>query len=279
MLDDFFLRAIIAGIGVALIAGPLGCFVIWRRLSYFGDTLSHAALLGVAVAFLLEINITLAVFVVSAAVSLFLIYLRMKTSLPSDALLGLLAHSVLALGIVVLGFMTWVRIDLLSLLFGDILAVSITDIWLIFFGGVLVLLTLVAIWRPLFADTVSPDLAQAEGMNPQLARVIFTLMLALVISVSIKVVGVLLITGLLILPAAAARNLASGPVQMAIISMITGTIAVVCGLFSSLAWDTSSGPSIIATALVLFVLTLLPLHRILSVLSNYSAKLSNRGIK
>jgi zinc transport system permease protein len=279
MLDDFFLRAIIAGIGVALIAGPLGCFVIWRRLSYFGDTLSHAALLGVAVAFLLEINFTLAVFVVSAAVSLFLIYLRMKTSLPSDALLGLLAHSVLALGIVVLGFMTWVRIDLLSLLFGDILAVSITDIWLIFFGGVLVLLTLVAIWRPLFADTVSPDLAQAEGMNPQLVRVIFTLMLALVISVSIKVVGVLLITGLLILPAAAARNLASGPVQMAIISMITGTIAVVCGLFSSLAWDTSSGPSIIATALVLFVLTLLPLHRILSVLGNYSAKLSNRGIK
>lgn len=279
MLDDFFLRAIIAGIGVALIAGPLGCFVIWRRLSYFGDTLSHAALLGVAVAFLLEINFTLAVFVVSAAVSLFLIYLRMKTSLPSDALLGLLAHSVLALGIVVLGFMTWVRIDLLSLLFGDILAVSITDIWLIFFGGVLVLLTLVTIWRPLFADTVSPDLAQAEGMNPQLVRVIFTLMLALVISVSIKVVGVLLITGLLILPAAAARNLASGPVQMAIISMITGTIAVVCGLFSSLAWDTSSGPSIIATALVLFVLTLLPLHRILSVLSNYSAKLSNRGIK
>ena len=279
MLDDFFLRAIIAGICVALIAGPLGCFVIWRRLSYFGDTLSHASLLGVAVAILLETNFTFSIFVVSGAVSLFLIYLRVKTSLPSDALLGLLAHSVLAVGIVVLGFMTWVRIDLLRLLFGDILAVSVTDIWLIFFGGILVLLTLAAIWRPLFADTVSPDLAEAEGMRPKLVRVIFTLMLALVISVSIKIVGVLLITGLLIIPAAAARNLASGPIQMAFISMITGTIAVVCGLFSSLTWDTSSGPSIVVTALVLFILTLLPLNRIRSVLGNYSERLSNRGIK
>ena len=279
MFDDFFLRAIIAGICVALIAGPLGCFVIWRRLSYFGDTLSHASLLGVAVAILLEVNFTLSIFVVSGAVSLFLIYLRIKTSLPSDALLGLLAHSVLAVGIVVLGFMTWVRIDLLSLLFGDILAVSVTDIWLIFFGGILVLLTLAAIWRPLFADTVSPDLAEAEGMRPKLVRLIFTLMLALVISVSIKIVGVLLITGLLILPAAAARNLSSGPIQMAFISMITGTIAVVCGLFSSLTWDTSSGPSIVVTALVLFILTLLPLNRIRSVLGNYSERLSNRGIK
>ena len=279
MLDDFFLRAIIAGICVALIAGPLGCFVIWRRLSYFGDTLSHASLLGVAVAILLETNFTFSIFGVSGAVSLFLIYLRVKTSLPSDALLGLLAHSVLAVGIVVLGFMTWVRIDLLSLLFGDILAVSVTDIWLIFFGGILVLLTLAAIWRPLFADTVSPDLAEAEGMRPKLVRIIFTLMLALVISVSIKIVGVLLITGLLIIPAAAARNLASGPIQMAFISMITGTIAVVCGLFSSLTWDTSSGPSIVVTALVLFILTLLPLNRIRSVLGNYSERLSNRGIK
>ena len=279
MLDDFFLRAIIAGICVALIAGPLGCFVIWRRLSYFGDTLSHASLLGVAVAILLETNFTFSIFVVSGAVSLFLIYLRVKTSLPSDALLGLLAHSVLAVGIVVLGFMTWVRIDLLSLLFGDILAVSVTDIWLIFFGGILVLLTLAAIWRPLFADTVSPDLAEAEGMRPKLVRIIFTLMLALVISVSIKIVGVLLITGLLIIPAAAARNLASGPIQMAFISMITGSIAVVCGLFSSLTWDTSSGPSIVVTALVLFILTLLPLNRIRSVLGNYSERLSIRGIK
>jgi zinc transport system permease protein len=277
MFDDFFYRALLVGVGVAIIAGPLGCFVIWRRLSYFGDTLSHAALLGVALAFLVEINFTVSVFIVSALVALFLIYLRAKTSLPSDALLGLLAHSVLALGIVVLGFMTWVRIDLLSLLFGDILAVSMYDIWLVFLGGSLVLVILVTIWRPLFADTVSHDLATAEGMNPQRARVIFTLLLALVISISIKVVGVLLITGLLIIPAATARNVSSGPVQMAIISTVVGVIAVVCGLFSSLQWDTSSGPTIIAAALVLFVLTLLPLRRAITLVADYSAKLANRG--
>ena len=277
MFDDFFYRALLVGVGVAIIAGPLGCFVIWRRLSYFGDTLSHAALLGVALAFLVEINFTLSVFIVSALVALFLIYLRAKTSLPSDALLGLLAHSVLALGIVVLGFMTWVRIDLLSLLFGDILAVAMYDIWLVFLGGSLVLVILVTIWRPLFADTVSHDLATAEGMNPQRARVIFTLLLALVISISIKVVGVLLITGLLIIPAATARNVSSGPVQMAIISTVVGVIAVVCGLFSSLQWDTSSGPTIIAAALVLFVLTLLPLRRAITLVADYSAKLANRG--
>ena len=279
MFDDFFYRALLVGVGVAIIAGPLGCFVIWRRLSYFGDTLSHAALLGVALAFLVEINFTISVFIVSSIVALFLIYLRAKTSLPSDALLGLLAHSVLALGIVVLGFMTWVRIDLLSLLFGDILAVSMYDIWLVFLGGALVLVILVTIWRPLFADTVSHDLATAEGMNPQRARVIFTLLLALVISISIKVVGVLLITGLLIIPAATARNIASGPVQMAIISTVVGIIAVVCGLFSSLKWDTSSGPTIIAAALVLFVITLLPLRRVIALLTDYSNKRVNRGVE
>ena len=279
MFDDFFYRALLVGVGVAIIAGPLGCFVIWRRLSYFGDTLCHAALLGVALAFLVEINFTISVFIVSSIVALFLIYLRAKTSLPSDALLGLLAHSVLALGIVVLGFMTWVRIDLLSLLFGDILAVSMYDIWLVFLGGALVLVILVAIWRPLFADTVSNDLATAEGMNPQRARVIFTLLLALVISISIKVVGVLLITGLLIIPAATARNIASGPVQMAIISTVVGIIAVVCGLFSSLKWDTSSGPTIIAAALVLFVITLLPLRRVIALLTDYSNKRVNRGVE
>lgn len=258
MLDDFFLRALIAGIGMAIVVGPLGCFVIWRRLAYFGDTLSHAALLGVGLGLLLEMNLTLMVFTVSAVLSCLLLFLKSRTSLPSDALLGLLAHSVLALGIVMLGFMTWVRVDLIGLLFGDILAVSTADIWLIWGGGGLVLGALVAIWQPLFADTVSTDLAVAEGLAPQWARIIFTLLLALVISISIKLVGVLLITGLLILPAAVARNLSVGPVQMGVLSIIVGIVSVVGGLFSSLTWNTPSGPSIIVVALALFVLTILP---------------------
>lgn len=274
MLDDFFLRALLAGIGVAIVVGPLGCFVIWRRLSYFGDTLSHAALLGVALALLFELNFTLTVFIVSVALSLLLIYLKSRTSLPSDALLGLLAHSILAIGIICLGFMTWVRVDLLGLLFGDILAVSTSDIWVIWVGGALVLACLAAIWKPLFAETVSADLAVAEGLNPQRPRIIFMILLALVISISIKVVGVLLITGMLILPAAVARNVSAGPIQMVILSVVAGIVSVVAGLFSSLTWNTSSGPSIIATALVLFILTMLPWPRLLHNLQTRLSKVT-----
>ncbi len=259
MLDDFFTRALLAGIGVAMIAGPLGCFIVWRRLAYFGDTLSHAALLGVALAFLLEINITLAVFVVSVAVSCALLFLRSRAALSSDALLGLLAHATLALGLVVLAFMTWVRVDLMGFLFGDILAVSKLDIVIIWIGGALALAVLVWIWRPLFAATVSPELAEAEGLRPDRANFVFMILMASVIAISMKIVGVLLITAMLLIPAATARRFASGPEQMAVIAALVGMAAVVAGLFGSLEWDTPTGPSIVVAALGGFLLSLLPL--------------------
>ena len=142
MLEDFFFRALLGGIGVAIVAGPVGCFIIWRRLAYFGDTLSHSALLGVAMALLLELNITLSVFFISLIVSLLLLLLQKRASLSSDALLGLLAHATLAVGLVVLAFMTWVRVDLMGFLFGDILAVTTNDLAIIWFGGMVVLIGL-----------------------------------------------------------------------------------------------------------------------------------------
>ncbi|MGI9402862.1 MAG: metal ABC transporter permease [Rhizobiaceae bacterium] len=259
MLDDFFARALIAGAGVALVAGPLGCFIVWRRLAYFGDTLSHAALLGVAMAFLLEVNITLAVFSVSVFVSLALLFLQRRATLSSDALLGLLAHSALAVGLVALAFMTWVRVDLMGFLFGDILAVTRFDIATIWLGGACVLIILAMIWRSLFAATVNVELAQAEGMKPERANMVFMLLMAAVIAISMKIVGVLLITALLIIPAAAARRFASGPEQMAILASAIGVIAVIGGLFGSLEWDTPAGPSIVVAALVLFVISVLPI--------------------
>lgn len=258
MLDDFFTRAVLAGMGVALVAGPLGCFIVWRRLAYFGDTLSHAALLGVALALLFEVNITLAVFGVSACVSIALLLLQKRATLSSDALLGLLAHSALAVGLVVLAFMTWIRMDLMGFLFGDILAVSKLDIVVIWLGGVVVLALLAAIWRPLFAATVNWELAEAEGMNPERANIIFMLLMAAVIAISMKIVGVLLITAMLIIPAAAARRFAAGPEQMAILAVGIGAVAVAGGLFGSLEWDTPAGPSIVVAALCLFILSLFP---------------------
>ena len=262
MLDDFFVRALVAGIGVALVAGPLGCFVVWRRLAYFGDTLSHAALLGVALAFLLQVNITLAVFAVCTMVSLALLLLQRHATLSSDALLGLLAHSALALGLVALAFMTWVRMDLMGFLFGDILAVSVLDILIVYAGGLAVLGVLLVIWTPLFAATVNYELAEAEGMRPDRANFIFMILMATVIAIAMKIVGVLLITALLIIPAAAARRLAGGPEQMAIMASAIGILSVVLGLNGSLVWDTPSGPSIVVAALLMFLLTVSPVGRV-----------------
>lgn len=263
MLDDFFVRALLAGIGVALVAGPLGCIVVWRRLAYFGDTLSHSALLGVAVALALEIDLTVGVFAICVAVAFALTALRRRSGVSSDALLGLLSHSALAIGLVGLAFMTWVRVDLLGFLFGDILAVTTGDLAVIYGGGLAVLIGLAVIWRQLFAATVSPDLAAAEGLNPDRMDMIFMVLMALVIAIAMKIVGVLLITALLIIPAATARRLAATPEQMALLAALIGVLSVVGGLYGSLAWDTPSGPSIVVAAVILFVLALTPLaHRL-----------------
>ncbi len=258
MLDDFFIRALIGGIGTALVTGPLGCFIIWRRLAYFGDTLSHSALLGVAIALLFEINITFAVFITSLIVAFSLLLLQRGRNLPSDTLLGMLAHSAIALGLVVLAFMTWVRVDLLGFLFGDILSITKTDIAVIWLGGLTVLVILARIWRPLFAATVSAEIAKSEGLKPDYINIIFMVMMALVIAISMKIVGVMLITALLIIPAAAARSFSSSPEQMALIAIIFGSIAVCFGLFGSLEFDTPAGPSIIVSTLLLFIISILP---------------------
>ena len=260
MFDDFFSRALIGGFGVAIVAGPLGCFIIWRRLSYFGDTLSHSALLGVAIALLLELNITLSVFVVSVVVSLMLVLLQKRASLSSDALLGLLAHSVLAIGLVVLAFMTWVRVDLMGFLFGDILSITTIDLALIWTGGAFILAVLAKIWNPLFAATVSYDLAIAESGKPDQVNLVFMVLMAAVIAVSMKIVGVLLITALLIIPAAAARRFASSPEKMAFVAVIIGIFSVYIGLNGSLEFDTPAGPSIVVAALGCFVLSVIPVN-------------------
>ena len=262
MLDDFFIRAIVGGIGVAVVSGPLGCFVIWRRLAYFGDTLSHSALLGVALALLLELNITFTVFCISVVVAMLLMLLQRRASLSSDALLGLLAHSALAVGLVVLAFMTWVRVDLMGFLFGDILAITRADLMMIWFGGVAVLIALIKIWRPLFAATVSYELATAEGTRPDFANIVFTVLLAAVIAVSMKIVGVLLITALLIIPAAAARRFSKSPEQMALIAIIIGVFSVWLGLSGSLKFDTPAGPSIVVAALSFFIFSILPVPKL-----------------
>ena len=273
MLDDFFARALIAGVGLALMTGPLGCFIVWRRMAYFGDTMAHSALLGVALSLLMQFNLMLSVFLVAAGVSLLLLLLQRRGGLSADALLGILSHATLAIGLVMVAFMTWVRIDLVSFLFGDILAVTEADIDMIWGGGILVLFAIVYLWRPLLASTVNPDLAEAEGLRPERARLFFMLLMALVIAIAMKIVGIMLITSLLIIPAATARRFSSTPEIMAVLASLIGAAAVVGGLFGSLHFDTPSGPSIVVGALVLFVFSLLPLRR-----RGEAAAVRNQGV-
>lgn len=257
MLDDFFSRALLAGVGLALVTGPLGCFVVWRRMAYFGDTMAHSALLGVALAFLFNINLTLGVFLVAAMVSLLLLLLQRGNHISTDALLGLLSHSTLAVGLVIVPFLSWVRLDLIGFLFGDILAVSAGDVLVIWGGGAAILAVLAWLWRPLLASTVNAELAEAEGLNPELSRLLLMLLLACTIAIAMKIVGVLLITALLVIPAAAARRQSSTPEQMALLAALAGAAAVVAGLYGSLRFDTPSGPSIVVAALGLFLVSIL----------------------
>ena len=253
-MPDFLLNALLAGLALALVAGPLGSFVVWRRMAYFGDTLSHAALLGVALGFLLDLSPTLAVTAGCLLLAVLLVTLQQRQPLASDTLLGILAPTTLSLGLVVLSFMDEVRIDLMAYLFGDLLAVSQTDLLWIVAGSALVLGLICWLWRPLLAITVHEELARVEGLPVTAIRLALMLLIAIVIAVAMKVVGILLITSLLIIPAAAARRFARSPEGMAILASAFGCAAIGLGLWASLRWDTPAGPSVVVAATILFAL-------------------------
>ena len=256
MLDDFFTRALVGGIGVALATGPLGCFMVWRRMAYFGDSVAHSALLGVVLGVALGIELNAGIVITCVALALLLLLLQQQRRLATDTLLGILAHGALALGLVGISFFEGVRVDLMSYLFGDILAVTGRDLIWIYGGGGAVLAATALIWRPLLAITVHEELARAEGVRVGLVRIVFTLLIALAVAIAMKIIGLILIVALLIIPAATARRLARSPEQMALLASLIGVAAVAGGLHGSLAWDTPSGPSIVVAALALFVVGL-----------------------
>lgn len=256
-MAEFLLLAILAGLGVALVAGPLGAFVVWRRMAYFGDTLAHSALLGLALSLLISISPALAVVVTCLALALLLVGLQQQRSLATDTLLGILSHSSLALGLVVLYLIPGARFNLEAVLFGDLLTVGWGQVGLIWLTAVVVLGLLVALWRPLLAITLHEDLARVEGIRVELVRGALMLMLALVIAIAMKVVGVLLITALLIIPAATARRFSHSPEAMAGLASLLGCGAVLAGLAFSWFLDTPLGPSIVLCAALLFTASLM----------------------
>ncbi|MBR3370108.1 MAG: metal ABC transporter permease [Rhodobacteraceae bacterium] len=253
MLDDFMMRALLAGLAVAVATGPLGCFVVWRRMAYFGDATSHAAILGVALALGFQISIFVGTLVVALLMAM-VVSVMAGRGWAMDTTLGVLAHSALAFGLVAVSFLPAVRVDLTAYLFGDILAVSHMDLAIILAGSALVLGLILWRWSALLTATLNEDLAHASGLSPARERMVLTLSLAVVVAVALKIVGALLIAAMLIVPAAAARNLARTPEMMALCAVAIGGGAVWGGLQLSLWHDTPSGPSIVVVAALLFAL-------------------------
>ena len=252
MLEPFLIRAIIAGIGVAIIAGIIGCFVVWRKMAYFGDSLAHSALLGVALGLVFGISTNLGTIIICSIFTISLIWLQQKNVLATDTLLGILAHSALSVGMVVLSILER-SIDLHSYLFGDILAVTIMEIYIVMIGGIFILIILSINWQSFVLTTINEKLAKAEGVNILISQLLIMLLMTVVVAVSFRIVGLLLITSMLIIPAATARQLSSSPEKMAFFSALLGVAAVIIGIFSSLFFDTPSGPSIVVAAVLIFI--------------------------
>ncbi|WP_172298916.1 metal ABC transporter permease [Pseudoruegeria sp. HB172150] len=251
LLDSFLTRAALAGLGVAVAAAPLGCFVVWRRMAYFGDATAHAAILGVALALAFDLPIFAGVLFIALTMAMSVTFLANRGQ-SMDTLLGVMAHSALAFGLVAVSFLEGIRIDLMAYLFGDILAVGKTDLAVIWGGTLLVLALIGWRWSALLTATLNPDLAQASGIDPKREQFVLTIALALVVAVAIKVVGVLLIAALLLIPAATARHFAITPERMALLAAGIGGAAALGGLRAAYVFDTPTGPTIVCVAAILF---------------------------
>lgn len=257
MISAWWLMPLLAGVLLAFIAGPLGSFVVWRRLAFFGDTLAHGALLGITLGVLLDINLTLTLILGSLFLALVLMPLENRVRVSADTLLGIISHSTLAIGLVTLSLADGVRVDLMGYLFGDLLAVELVDVLWIALAGGAILFLLIWQWRPLLAITISQELAAIEGYPVKRLKLLLLCMIAILVALAMKIVGVLLVSALLIIPPATARDFSRTPKQMAIFASLIGVAAVLLGVWASFQWDTPAGPSIVVASTSIFALSVL----------------------
>ncbi|NKB34700.1 MAG: iron chelate uptake ABC transporter family permease subunit [Pseudomonadales bacterium] len=252
---DFFIFALVAGLSLSIVAGPLGSFIVWRRMSYFGDTLAHSALLGIAIGLITGGNPQLSIVISCLLLGALLVYLDKNPSVSTDTLLGILAHSTLAVGVVLLALTDSIRVDLEAYLFGALLTINSTDlIWVVVIVAV-VAAVLYRYWNDFLSATVHAELAVIEGVNVERCNLFLVLLIALTIAVSMKIVGVLLITSLLIIPPAAARKFSESPEKMALLASMVGALSIILGLFSAFYFDTPAGPTIVVFAALFFLAT------------------------
>ena len=252
--DPFILRGILAGIAVALISGLVGCFVVWKRMSYYGESIAHSSLLGVGFAILMGVSINLGIVFTCLLFGILFLWLQHSKVLSSDTLLGVLAHVTLALGIIIIS-LNKIKIDIHAFLFGDILTVSSSDLWAMYLGVLIAVFLICYNWSSLLLVTIDEDLAKAEGVNTLNINLLFTSILTIVVAISIQIIGLLLITAMLIIPAAASRRLTNSPETMALVATFIGIVSVILGILLSVEIDAPSGPSIVLVSAILFFLS------------------------
>lgn len=267
MIDNFILNALFAAIGIAIISGPLGSFVVWRRMAYFGDSLAHSALLGVAFGIACDVGLNFGILLISGCFSFLLVWLKSQNFVGIDTLLGLFAHTALAIGVVVLAVLNAPQIDIHLILFGDILTVTYHDIFNIYLIGAAIIIILMVFWKKIILATLSEDISAAEGFKPIYADYILTFTMTIFVAFSVQIVGVLLVTSLLIIPAATARLLTNTPHKMAIVASCIGVVSVVGGIMNSYYFDVPSGPMIVTVGSIIFFVIII-ISKFLVLLSN-----------
>lgn len=256
-MDDFIINAVIAGIGIALITGLLGCFVSWKKMAYFGDSLGHSAILGVGIGMILQMNYNISIILVILAFALLLTYLQNKEDFSNDTILGILAHGCLSLGIIIIGLTNNNNFDLHSFLFGDILLVNHHQIYFIFLTGILIYAAIFYNWKSLLLSTISRDLAKSQNISNLRMDLLLTLSMAVTIAISIQIIGALLITSMLIIPPASAKQLIKNPRNMVIISVIISILSLLIGILFSYNFDVASGPAVVFASFVIFFIVTL----------------------
>ncbi|MFT5659342.1 MAG: zinc transport system permease protein [Gammaproteobacteria bacterium] len=255
-LDDFLVRSILAGLMMVSISAPMGCLMVWQRLAFLSDTLGHAAVMGVGLGLLLQVHPMIGVLAVAFLIVFSLSHVASFNNALSETTLAIISHTGLAGGLILLGILPSNSVSLEAILFGDLLATTRSDLLMILATTILLLFLLLRHWRAFVALSVSREIAQAEGIAVKKEQFLMYMMIALLVAVLMKVMGVLLIAAMLVIPTTSARLLSHNPEQMVLFSAFFGVLSLGGGILGSFRLDWQTGPSIVLSATALLLLTL-----------------------
>lgn len=250
---QLLLPAWIMGTLLVFLTAPLGCLMLWRRMSFFADTMAHGTLLGVALAAVLSLPLWIGV-TFTAILLVAVLWVLHDPRLPNDALLALCSATLLCSGLLLIQHLPALRPELLSYLFGDLLTIEWSDLP-VFIGIIIAALAvLFHYWQAQIQIAIDPDIAVSEGVNAKWQRLIFMLLLALFTVLALRAVGSLLMGALLVIPALSARLVSHSPKQMVIAAFIIAQMGVTVGLWSSAGLNISTGLSIVLTMSIVFAM-------------------------